>query len=269
MSRVKYYIKVARTMLRMNIQAGFEYPMFILGWLLSNPIQFIVGFATIRFVVMEFSSINGWGYNELAFLYGLAVISHALSMMIFVQFWWLGSCILEGELDRYLLRPMNMLFQYMMQTFNVIGITDLVPGLLVFGYGCIKVDFKWSITNILLLLAAIIGATLIRGAILMIIGSLSFWTKSTNDFGAISQELFDRTTMYPITMYPKGLQFIFTFIIPLAWITFYPASGLLGKGGFSMPVNMSIITFLVGIVAIIIASTMFYIGSQRYESAGS
>ena len=37
--------------------------------------QFIMGFAIIKFVVESFGEINGWNYGQLAFLYGLSVIS--------------------------------------------------------------------------------------------------------------------------------------------------------------------------------------------------
>ncbi len=70
---------------------------FLINWLISNPLQFIVGFATIKFVVEAFGEINGWNYGQLAFLYGISAISHALSMIFFVQGWFMGYYVIEGE----------------------------------------------------------------------------------------------------------------------------------------------------------------------------
>ena len=77
-----HYFEVTFACIRMAILTIVEYPSSIAGWLLSNPLQFIVGFATIQFVVQEFGEINGWSYGQLAFLYGLSVISHALSLIL-------------------------------------------------------------------------------------------------------------------------------------------------------------------------------------------
>lgn len=60
LKELAYYLDVSLAYMKMALLSIIEYPSAILGWLLSNPIQFIVGFATIRFVVEEFGSINGW-----------------------------------------------------------------------------------------------------------------------------------------------------------------------------------------------------------------
>ena len=135
---MKHYTRGSLAHLRIAILTVMEYPANMLGWLLSNPIQFILGFATIKFVVEEFGSVCGWGYGQLAFLYGISVISHALSMIFFVQGWFMGYYVIEGDFDRYLLRPMSVLYQFCFTKFNLVGITDLIPGICVLVYGFIQ-----------------------------------------------------------------------------------------------------------------------------------
>ena len=69
--RLFYYLDVTFVSIKMALLTVIEYPANIIGWLLSNPIQFVLGFAAIRFVVAEFGNINGWDYGQLAFLYGV------------------------------------------------------------------------------------------------------------------------------------------------------------------------------------------------------
>lgn len=267
---VFHYIDVTFVSIRIAILAVLEYPANFIGWLLSNPIQFLVGFATIRFVVAEFGNINGWNYGQLAFLYGLSVISHALSMIFFVNGWFMGWWVLDGEFDRLLTRPMSVVYQFFFSNINIMGVTDLVPGIMVFAYGCYQVSFPWSLTNVLLVLVLLLGATLIRGGLYIMLGCSSFWTRSAVDFGGFAQELMDKTTMYPISMYPESLQFILTYIIPIGWVSFYPMSSLLGidnglvNGGLAIAV-----TLFVGILVILAAAGVFKAGLKRYESAGN
>lgn len=270
LSGIRHYTSVTLAYLKLSILTVFEYPANMIGWLISNPLQFIVGFATIQFVVKEFGDIAGWNYGQLAFLYGLAIISHALSMIFFVQGWFMGYSVIEGDFDRYLLRPMSVLYQFCFTQFNLIGITDLIPGLCVFIYGCVQVGFVFNLRNILALLTILVGATFIRGGIYIAIGSSSFWSKSIVDFGGYTQELFDKTTMYPLSMYPESVQFILTFIIPIGWVSFYPAAELMGISTDAfMPGAAPIISLGAGALVFAMASVVFYAGLKKYESAGN
>lgn len=269
-STLAHYWDVTLCNIKMALLTIIEYPANIAGWLISNPIQFILGFATIKFVVAQFGDINGWNYGQLAFLYGLSVISHALSMIFFVQGWFMGYYVIEGEFDRFLTRPLGVLYQFFFTTFNVFGLTDLIPGILVFIYGCVKTGFGFTLANILGIIVMLIGATLIRGGIYILLGSTSFWTKSANDFGQFTQEIFDKTTMYPISMYPKALQFILTYLIPIGWVSFYPVSGLMGiEAAVGIGSGNVWITLLAGNAVMLVAGIVFKIGLGKYESAGN
>ena len=169
-----HYMDVTAHVIKMAVLTVIEYPSNIAGWLISNPLQFIMGFAIIKFVVESFGEINGWNYGQLAFLYGISVISHALSMIFFVQGWFMGYYVMEGEFDRYLTRPLGVLYQFFFTNINVFGVTDLIPGILVFIYGCAKCGVSVTVFFVLRVIVMLIGATLIRGGIYILLGSTSF-----------------------------------------------------------------------------------------------
>ena len=264
-----HYLDVTAHVIKMAVMTVIEYPSNIAGWLISNPLQFIMGFAIIRFVVESFGQINGWTYGQLAFLYGLSVISHALSMIFFVQGWFMGYYVMEGDFDRYLTRPLSVLYQFFFTTINIIGITDLIPGILVFVYGCVKSSVHVNLLFILQVIIILLGATLIRGGIYILIGSTSFHMHSAVDFGQYTQEIMDKTTMYPLSMYPESMQFILTYLIPVGWISFYPASDLLGIDSIFNGLTVPLITLAAGIVMMLIAGAYFNLGLKKYESAGN
>ncbi len=267
---IKHYVIVAARLFKMSVQTTLEYRVELFGWLFANPLQFILGLATIKFVISEFGALNGWNFGELAFLYGLAVLSHGLSVILFVQTWWMGSEILDGEFDILMLRPMNVLFQFFFNRFNLIGITDLIPGAVIFIYGCTEVGFVWSLVNILMLVSVLAGATLIRGAVYLLTGSLAFWTKSRNSFAITNMTVFDQATKYPLSVYPRAVQMIFTFLIPLGFIAFYPASDFLSKSsGDIFSGLMPWLTLAVGVFVFWVTTRVFRRGLKRYESAGT
>ena len=182
----------------------------------------------------------------------------------------MGWDVVEGEFDRLMLRPLNVLYQYYFTNFNPIGITDMIPGICVFIYGCVKTGFVWNFKHIICIISMLIAATLIRCSIYLILGSLSFWTKSHNNFSDYTQQLFDKATMYPLSIYPESFQFILTYLIPIAWVSFYPVSELLGKSNGRFTGSIAIWgSLVVGVLVFIIAATVFNRGLKHYESAGN
>ena len=69
--RLRYYWGIGWHYLRLAIQAQMEYPAFLAGWLITNPMQVLVGVLTIYFTVQNFGSLGGWSFAELAFLLGI------------------------------------------------------------------------------------------------------------------------------------------------------------------------------------------------------
>ena len=98
---------------------------------------------------------------------------------------------------------------------------------------------------------------------------MSFWTKSTANFTDMVGELFERVSMYPLTIYPKWAQALFTFLLPLAWITFWPVKDMLRMGTAVVPVPLAVITLTVGLLLFAGSCAVFRAGMGRYESAGS
>ena len=90
------------------------------------------------------------------------------------------------------------------------------------------------------------------------------------DFGQYTQEIMDKTTMYPISMYPESMQFILTYLIPIGWVSFYPVSSLLGiDNGLSGGMSTAFITLAIGLFMMFLAGAYFNSGLKKYESAGN
>jgi len=270
MRKIKYYSYIGLTFFKLNVQSTLEYPAFLLGWLLSNPLQFLFGFISIRVIVSSFQPLGGWGFEQLAFLYGLGIISHGISIVLFIQTWYMGYLVTEGGFDRMILRPLNVFFQFCFMDFNFIGFTDMLPGIVIFVYACIAASFQFTLASTISVLLTLIGATLIRGGIYTLSGSLSFWSKRSGGLIDINLGLFDISTKYPLNIYPKMIQMLFTFVFPIGFITFYSADRMLDMNtGFTLPMNMGLLTLFVGVAVYSLSMLLFRIGLRRYESAGS
>jgi len=69
----------------------------------------------------------------------------------------------------------------------------------------------------------------------------------------------------PLDVYNPVITFILTFIVPIAFINYYPAELFLGKG-FSA---FAYLTPIVGLISFVIAYNFWKIGLKNYTSTGS
>ena len=267
---LRHHASVAFCMARLTIQGQLQYPMFLLSWAVGIPIQSFVGIWLLKTMVQQFDSLAGWTFPQLAFLYGLSLVSHGLQVIFFIQTWFVSDYVTNGDFDRYLLRPLNVFFQFIIQYVNLIGVLDLIPGIIIFLYGANAVGFTWTIPHLLQVGGVVFGAVLIRAASYLIVGSVAFWTQRSSSLTWMMMGLMDNATIYPVSIYPRFIQSLFTFIMPLAFISFYPACDFLKQEsnlGFSL--TFVLWTPLVGLGYFVLAQMIFLRGLQRYESAGS
>ena len=102
------------------------------------------------------------------------------------------------------------------------------------------------------------------------IGALSFWTRRSSSLIGVTLSIASKTTMYPLTIYPKAIQAVFTFLFPFAFISFYPAAEYLGKdGSIQLPGSFALWSLLIGILVYVISQRVFSTALRSYESAGS
>ena len=269
-SGLRQYAIVFGYYAKMAIQRQLEYPLFLVSWLLMIPTQYFSGIWMLRIIVDRFHSLQGWNFNELAFLYGLGLLSHGVVVVLFIPTWNTEYAILRGEFDRLLLRPMNVFFQFVTGYFNFIGLIDLIPGVVIFLYACNRIGFQWTFQHVVVLVLVIIGGTLIRAGMFTMVGAVAFWTKRSNNLIHITLGTMANTTMYPLSLYPYAVQAILTFLFPIGLISFFPAEELLGKSASSgLPLGMALWTPLVGLVCFGIGYAVFRSGLRKYESAGS
>jgi ABC-2 type transport system permease protein len=146
----------------------------------------------------------------------------------------------------------------------------MLPGIIIFIYGAISVGFKLSFFNIISVILVTAGATMLRGGIYTLAGSVGFWTKSNRELTAVVTRLGDLSIMYPLTIYNRVIQAILTFVLPLGFISFYPARAFLEKdAGFEFPGAVSLWTLFAGILFLSLGRGLFNMGLKHYDSAGN
>jgi ABC-2 type transport system permease protein len=210
--------------------------------------------------------INGWGFYEITFVYGLLTLAKALDMIFFDSLLGLGwEHVRDGSFDIFMLRPLSPLFQLISSLLQQDGFGHLFIGILIVVKSIIELKLVFTPFDILLLFIFVISGGMILAAINLITATSAFWTVNSHiviESVASLQEF----ALYPILIYPKFIGFVLTWLIPYAFASFYPASYFLHKGGYQ---HYAFLTPVIAVFLWIIALRVWNFGLKNYASSGS
>jgi ABC-2 type transport system permease protein len=119
--------------------------------------------------------------------------------------------------------------------------------------------------KVVTLLLMMISACVIFFGIFLVSASYCFYTVQGLEVRNVFTDGGKHMAQYPIGVFSKGFVLFFTFIIPYAFVNYYPLLYFLGKSNNIWYAFSPIIVILYLIPCVII----FYLGLKRYASVGS
>jgi ABC-2 type transport system permease protein len=227
------------------------------------------GFAFAWVVLSRFESLAGWTLGQVAFLYGLRLIVHAVAGVLTGPVFGLEDQVRSGEFDRYLTRPLSPLVQFMTQGAQISILGDLLGGIAIFVAANQIVGISWTPLAILYLALAILGGALAESAVRVLIGALSFRFLASQSLLYLADSVFSNYANYPITIFGTILRVLFTLVVPLAFVAYVPATVLLDRTA-ELQVNpvLAYVAPVVGVLWLAAATRVFNHELRHYQSAG-
>lgn len=251
-----------------GVRGALEYRANFLIMTLMGLIRQGVGIALMWVILARFETIAGWTIGEVAFLYGLRLTMLALCGLA-GDIWALQYIVRMGEFDRFLVRPVRPLIQLLTRSVPISAFGDLVGGVALIAAAIRLIDVTWTPRAIVYLLLAIAGGALIQLALRLLLASFSFRALSVNGVMAIVDDLFNTFGTYPLRIFNSTLQLLLTFVLPVAFMAYFPAAVLL-KRITELQVH-PIFAYgapLAGVVWMAIALWVFEHEMRAYQSAG-
>lgn len=226
----------------------------------------IIGIVFLQLVFQQIPSLNGWSFYQLVFIYGFAQIPRGIDHF-FTDYLWVFTrkTVKYGEFDRYLLRPINPLFQVLVERCQVDGIGEVAVGLVLVVYAGIKLGSKINLLTIPLFVIAVLAGAVIYMSVKLFFASNAFFMKDCYNLLYMAYNISD-FAKYPSTIYSRGVNVVLNFILPFAFTAFVPAKYFLEKGSLLATIGVECV---VAVVAFLIAYGYFELGCRKYESAGN
>lgn len=267
MGKIKRYIHLYFSCLKRSLISRLEYKKDTIIAIFSFLISNVASILAIYFVISSIPSLDGWSFYQLGFLYGFSMLPVSIDHLFSDDLWNVAySKVKQGELDRYFLRPVPVLFQVISETFQPEGFGELLVGIIMMCVCGANLSIDWSFSFVLLLVVATIFGGLIITSLKIICAALAFVFKRS---GPLLQVVYDfiSYTRYPLSIFPKFVKYILMFIFPFALVISLPIETLIFETWNPYILSLIIIGGSLSLLGISII--IWSICAKRYESTGS
>ena len=256
---------------KMIFRSWFQYKVDAILRSLAVFCREATGILVIYFTLMKFDTLNGWNIYELLFLFSLLFVTYGILIIFFTGLRDFGGTVRNGGFDRYILRPRGLLFQLIFSNadwFAAVGHGGL--GILLFLLSAGKVGVVWNGITIGYYIVTIIGGVLIQGAVFLFLATLNIYLLETNSIKELFYWNARKFAGYPISIFHKAIQFVMIYVVPFAFINYFPAQFLLRKEDMAQyPEVYMYLTPFVGVGMYLLAYLFWRKSIKHYKSSGN
>jgi ABC-2 type transport system permease protein len=259
------YFRLLAVQLRASALLALQYRWdFLVDGVIS---LFFTGTALVPLFVVfsDRPTVAGWSIGEALVVTGwFTLLQGIIEGAINPSLTTVVDHIRKGTLDFVLLKPADAQFLVSTARFLPWRAINVVSALGIFTYAFTLLGRAPTFLQILSSLALLLGAVLILYSMWILTVSAAFYVVRIDNLTYLFASIFD-AARWPATVFRGVLSFVFTFVIPLALMTTFPAEALLGRlrpGAF-------VIACCGAILFALVARGVWLRSIARYTSASS
>jgi ABC-2 type transport system permease protein len=255
---------------RINLLTMLEYRANFVMWFVFTIVYHGVALGALYVTMEHFPSMNGWNFREMFFLYALWMTGHELHNTLFFTVVSVPEYVREGRFDRFLVRPLDTLFQVLTVPQQIVpdGLVVAIATLAVATHAAgVRVDLIFT----LFVPAIVLGGALIDLGISLAIATCSFWFVRVDTLRWVVMSLEQDFTRYPISIYTRGVRIVLAFVLPFAFMNYFPATYFLQKTEVGLHLNpaVGLLTPAIGLAWFGASYAFWLVGLRHYQGTGS
>lgn len=266
MNALRLYFRYAGVSIRSQLEYRASLIMQTIGMFLVTSIEFVGIWALFD----RFGQVEGWTLPEIALFYGTVSIAWSICDALARGFEVFGTIVNAGDFDRVLLRPRSTVLQLLGHELTLRRIGRFTQGVLVLGYAISALELDWTIGRAALLGFAIAGGVCMFLGLCVLQATTAFWTTETLEVWHAFTHGGVTASQYPLAIYRRWFRMLFTFVVPLGPVSYFPIVAVLGiEDPLGTSRVVQVLAPLAGPVFLAGSIGMWRIGVRHYRSTGS
>lgn len=237
--RVVHYSKLLAVQVRMSVLLALQYRYDFLVEGATSLFYSLTAIIPLFVIYSDRPTVAGWSFGDALLVVGwFTVLQGVLEGIINPSLSAVVEHIRKGTLDFVLLKPADAQFLVSTAKFLPWRLTNLVSAACIFGYAFHLLGRAPAWHQVVLALALFAVAVTILYSLWILIVSTAFYVVKIDNLSYFLASVFD-AARWPASVFRGLVRLLFTFVIPLAFMTTYPAEALrgsLGVTGLVLPV---------------------------------
>jgi ABC-2 type transport system permease protein len=226
-----------------------------------------VALAMLQVYATKTTHIGDWTPEQLLFVLGFSLVPISFFHAFCGNLYSLSSTyIIQGNLDRVLLRPYPTFLQICLDRVYVEDLSGAVLGISVMVIAALRIPgFDWGPVHLALLVLLLMSSFGVVIAVFMAFASTGFWFEDRVGMVPPVYNLME-FGRWPSSIYHWSIKLLITCVIPFSFVAFLPASLFVGSQHDWFP---ALATPGVAVLSLLVANALWGMGLRKYHSAGN
>ncbi len=225
-----------------------------------------LGFAlfSVFIVFRQTDDLNGWQPGEMVVLMGVwMLMSGMVGVVVQPSMEKLIEGVRDGTLDFTLTKPEEAQVLVSISYVRVWRLVDVVLGGLTIVGAMLWMDRVTGWPELLSFALSLAAGSVILYSFWLMLSTVSFWFVRIENILMIFHSMYD-AARWPVTIYPRWMQAVLTFVVPVAFAVTVPAGALVGRLSSEWLVGTVVLA-----AALLAASRWFWKTGVRHYSGAS
>lgn len=210
-----------------SLAAELEYRTNFAFSVLSSALNLAASLFTLSLFFRYGATLGGWSWEEAMMVLGVFTTLQGYSATLLQpNLNRIVEHVRQGTLDFVLLKPIDPQLWLSLRRISPWGIPDLLLGFGIVAYGAS--NYALSLEGVLFGAVCYVCSIAILYALWFIMASTTVWFVQIYNVTEVLRSLLD-AGRFPIDAFPPGLyRWVFTFVVPVAFMTTVPVRALVG-----------------------------------------
>lgn len=258
-------MKLYVNFIAMNLKSQMQYKVSFFLTIFGQFITAFTSFFGIYFIFNRVNTVDEFTYQQVLLCFAVIMMAFSLGEMVGGGLAVFPRMLSNGEVDRALVRPRNIILQVLMPNMDFTRLGLLVQAVMVLCFAIPISGIHWTWEKILTFCLMIICGSALFFGLFLFKAACSFFTVESLDFMNLFTYGARQFGRYPFSVYGSGILKFLTFVIPLALFQYYPLLYLLDKNQNPLFMFLPVIALLF----LVPCFAFFRFGLSRYKSIGS
>lgn len=259
------YLRLLSIFYRYSILQELEYRVNFLANVFMSAFWLVWAVVGVSVFFLHRDKMGDWSYPEVLMVVGLFTFFTGL-MEAFLRpnVGAVIEQIRDGTFDFVLTKPVNAQFIASLRNIVVWRLSDVIIGLGLIVYALGLLGISPTRGNVAIFAAMLTCAIAIVYSLWLVMSSFAFWFVKIDNITELFYAFYE-AGRYPVTIYRGLVRALLTFIIPIAFVTTFPVSALLGR----LDQQNLWIGALFAIVLLFVSNRFWNFAIRHYSSASS